>query len=332
VKRRDLITVLGGATLMAPVAARAQQKAMPVIGILNPGPPVTPATADVTKPFLDALRQGLATAGYVEGQNVALERRFAEGHYERLPALAADLVSRGVDVILTNSTAGALAAKNATSTVPIVFNSVGDPVGSGLVDSLARPGGNLTGFSNFNSALAPKVLDVLSEVVPHVSTVTMLVNPKNPYTELVTRSARDAARTKGVALSIEEASTEGEIDAAFAAIVQARAGSLVVEGDPFFSSQRQQIVALASRDAIPTIYLHLIYVAAGGLMVYGIDEVDTLRQSAIYVGRILKGARPADLPVQQPTTLKLIVNLKTAKALGLTVPQSILAQATEVIE
>jgi putative tryptophan/tyrosine transport system substrate-binding protein len=327
-KRRDLMTVLGGVGVTAPFATRAQQKAMPVIGLLLPYSP----NPDLEKGILENLRWGLSETGLTVGQNVAVELRWAEGHYDRLPSLAADLVGREVDVIATFSTPGALAAKNATSTIPIVFSSVGDPVGAGLVTSLARPGGNVTGFSNFNSALAPKVLDLLSELVPQATTVTLLVNPNNPYTGLVIRSVRDAVRVKGIELSVEKAGAEDEMDNAFTSFVQGRGDVLVVEGDPFLSSRREQIVALVSRRAMPAIYLHLLFAKVGGLIVYGVDEGDTARQAAIYAGRILRGARPADLPVQQPTTLKLIVNLKTAKALGLTVPQSILARADEVIE
>jgi putative ABC transport system substrate-binding protein len=332
VKRRNLIAGLCGAAALGPFAARSQQKAMRVIGLLNPGLSITPANAAGWRPYLDALRQGLSESGYVEGQNVAIESRFAEGHYDRLPALAADLVNREVDVILTNGTPGALAAKNATSIVPIVFTSVSNPVGSGLVANLARPDGNLTGFSNIDSALAPKVLDLVAELVPRTGTIALLANPGNPVTELVIENMHDAARAKGIDLAVLKASTEGEIDSAFAVLVSREAGALVVAGDSFFTGHREQIAAQASRNAVPTIYPHLLYAAAGGLIVYATDEVDTLRQAAMYVGRILKGARPADLPVQQPTTLKLIVNLKTAKTLGLTVPQSILVRADEVIE
>jgi putative tryptophan/tyrosine transport system substrate-binding protein len=328
VRRRNFTVVLGSVAVMAPFAARAQQKAMPVIGLLLPYSP----NPDLEKVILDTLSQGLNEPGYTVGQNVAIESRWAEGHYDRLPALAADLVAHEVDVIVTFSTPGALAAKNATSTIPIVFSSVGDPVGAGLVTGLARPGGNVTGFSNFNSALAPKVLDLLAELVPRATTVTLLVNPNNPYTGLVIRSVQDAARVKGIELSVDNASTEAGMDNAFTSLVHRRDDVLVVEGDPFLSSRREQIVALVARHAIPAIYLHLLFAKAGGLMVYGVDEGDTARQAGIYAGRILHGARPTDLPVQQPTTLKLIVNLKTAKALGLTVPQSILARADEVIE
>jgi putative ABC transport system substrate-binding protein len=331
-KRRNLLAGLGGVAAIGPFAARPQQKAMPVIGLLNSGAGITPASAAGWRPYLDAIRQGLSESGYVEGQNVALEWRFAEGHYDRLPALAADLVSRKVDVILTSGTPGALAAKNATSTIPIVFTSVSNPLSSGLVASLGRPDGNLTGFSNVDSALAPKVLDLLSELIPRAGTIALLVNPGNPVTELVIQNVQDAARAKGIDLAILKASNEGEIDLAFTALVAGRAGALVVAGDSFFTVHREQIAAQASRHAVPTIYLHLLYATAGGLIVYATDEADTLRQAAIYVGRILKGASPADLPVQQPTIPKLVVNLKTAKALGLTVPQSIITRADEVIE
>jgi putative tryptophan/tyrosine transport system substrate-binding protein len=327
-KRRDLLTVLGGAVVIAPFAASAQERTMPVVGVLLP----QLHNPDTEKSVSNTLGRGLIESGLTVGQNVAIEWRWADGHYDRLPALAADLAAHQVDVIVTFGTPGALAAKGATSTVPIVFGSVGDPVGSGLVTSLALPGGNLTGFSNFNSALAPKVLDLLSDLVPSASVVALLVNPNNPYTGLVMRSVRDAAGVKGIELSVEKASTEDEIDTAFTSIVQRRPDVLVVEGDPFMSGSREQIVALASRHAVPAIYLHLIFATVGGLMVYGVDEIETGRQVGVYAGKILRGARPAELPVQQPTKLKLIVNLKTAKALGMTVPQSILARADEVIE
>jgi putative ABC transport system substrate-binding protein len=246
--------------------------------------------------------------------------------------LAADLVARKVDVIITNGTPGTLAAKNATSTIPIVFTGAGDPVGVGLVASLARPGGNLTGFTNISAGLTPKLLDLLTELVPGASRIGLLVNPNNPAADLLIQSLRKAAHAKGVTLDRRKASTEGEIDDAFASLVQLRAGALIVAGDPFLSERPRQITALASRDAVPAIYGWIGYVAFGALMVYGVDEDDQLHQAGIYAGRILNGARPADLPVQQPTTFKLIVNLKAANALGLTVPQSIITRADEVIE
>jgi putative tryptophan/tyrosine transport system substrate-binding protein len=327
-RRRDFIALLGGAAAW-PLAARAQQKAMPVIGYLSTG-----LSRDPNSPNLAAFRQGLSETGYVEGQNVAIEYRGAEGHYDRLPALAADLVSRKVDVIVSvGGTPTALAAKNATSTIPIVFRT-GEPVADGLVASLARPGGNLTGFGMLLGELTPKLLELLSELVPQAKMIALLVNPNNPgVTERVIRDMEEAARAKGVQLPILKAGTESEIDAAFASLVQLQAGALLVSADPFFFGRREQLVALASRHAVPAIYPWGEAVqVAGGLISYGPSFPAIFREIGIYTGRILKGAKPADLPVQQPTTFELVVNLKPAEALGLTVPPSILARATEVIE
>jgi len=326
VRRRDLIILLGGTAAAWPLAAHAQRKAMPVIGFLGIGSPGPYA------PFVAAFRQGLSETGYVEGQNLAIEYRWAEGSHDRLPALAADLVDRKVDVILSWGTPGAMAAKNATSTIPIVFTSVSDPVGSGLVASLARPGGNLTGFSVLTAELIAKRLELVSELVPKAGAIAMLVNPNNQITEPLMRDAQEAARAKGVQLQILKASTESEIDAAVASLVQQRAGALLVPGDGFFNSRREQLVALASRHAVPVIYQYREFAASGGLISYGPSVPHVLRQAGIYAGRILKGARSADLPVQQPTKFELVVNLKTAQALGLTVPQSMLMRADEVIE
>jgi putative ABC transport system substrate-binding protein len=324
-KRREFMLLLGGAMTAAP-ALRAQQKAMPVIGHLNstsPGP---------AAPNVAAFRQGLAETGYVEGQNVAAEYHWAEGRDDRLPALAADLVGRNVDVIVAGGPPAAQAAKNATSTIPIVFAYGGDPVGDGLVASLARPGSNLTGVSLQVTELMPKRLELLSELVPQAKIIALLVNPNIPQIERVIQEMQEAARTKGVQLPILKASTESEIDAAFATLVELHAGALIVGGDALYTVRREQLVALASRYAVPVIDRWREFAASGGLISYGPSLTAAYRQVGIYAGKILKGAKPADLPVQQPTIFELVVNLNTAKALGLTVPPSILARADEVIE
>jgi putative ABC transport system substrate-binding protein len=302
---------------------------MPVIGLLS----IFSSPARLADLSRDAVHQGLSETGYTQGQNVAFEPRWAEGHYDRLPALAADLVSRKVDLIVTmGGTPPALAAKAATSTIPIVFTNVGDPVGIGLVASLARPGGNLTGFSNISAELTAKLFELLSELVPRAGVIALLVNPNNGNTERIISYSQEAAHAKGVQLAVLKAATEGEIDTAFDSLDQLQASGLVVGSDPFFHSRRGQLLALASRHAVPAIYVVREYAALGGLISYGIDETAFNRQAGIYAGRILKGEKPADLPVQQPTTFELVVNLKTAAALGLTVPPSILARADEVIE
>ena len=308
-------------------ALRAQQKAIPVIGFLNGTSP------DAAAPFVAAFRQGLNESGYVDGQNAAIEYRFGEGRDDRLPALVADLVGRNVDVIVAAGGAPlALAAKSATSTLPIVFTGVGDPVALGLVASLARPGGNVTGFSLLSVELTPKRLELVSELVPWAGVIALLVNPNNPQTEGVVRDVQEAARAKRVELPVLKAGVDSEIDAAFASLVQQQVGALVVQADAFFTSRRGKLVALAARKGVPAIYALREFSAAGGLISYGSSLTATYRQAGIYAGRILEGAKPADLPVQQPTTFELVVNLKTANALGLTVPPSILARATEVIE
>jgi putative tryptophan/tyrosine transport system substrate-binding protein len=322
--RRELLLLLGGA-VTASRPLRAQQKAMPVIGFLGS------TSLDPNAPFTTSFRQGLSEAGYVEGQNVTIEYRWAEGHYDRLPALAADLVGRNVDVIVAGGTTAVLAAKNATSTTPIVFNAA-DPVEFGLVASLARPGGNLTGVSMMNTELMAKRVELLSELVPQARVIALLVNPNNPGAERIIREVPEVPRAKETQLQILKAGSESEIDAAFATFVQLHAGALVVQADPLFGRRREQLVALASRHAVPTIYDWREFVAVGGLISYGPSRSAAIRQVGIYVGKILNGAKPADLPVQQPTTFELVVNLQTAKALGLTVPPSILARADEVIE
>jgi putative tryptophan/tyrosine transport system substrate-binding protein len=326
VKRRELLTLLGGAAVAVPLSARAQQKTMPVIGFLGAGSP-EPATPDVA-----AFRQGLNEIGYVEGISIAVEYRWAGNRYDRLPELAADLVGRKVDVIVADGAAPARAAKGTTSTIPIVFAAVGDPVALGLVASLARPGGNVTGVSTLNVELVPKLLELLSELIPQAKVIALLMNPSSPNADRIIREAQDAARTKGIELPILKASTESEIDAAFESLAQLQAGGLVIVSDPFFNSRREQNAALALRHAIPAIYPRREFADSGGLISYGASFTAIKRQAGIYVGRILKGEMPADLPVQQPTKYELVINLKTAKALGLTVPQLLLAQADEVIE
>jgi putative tryptophan/tyrosine transport system substrate-binding protein len=327
VRRREAIILVSGAAIGWPGALRAQLKAMPVIGYLQSG------ARGASASFVAALRQGLSEAGYVEGETLTIEYRWAEGSYDRLPELAADLVGRKVRLIATGGgPPSAQAAKNATSTIPIVFVSGGDPVGEGLVASLSRPGGNLTGVSMLVAELHPKRLEVVSELVPQAKVIALLVNPNFSSAERVMRDMQEAARAKGVQLVILKAGSEGEIDAAFAALAQQQAGALVVGGDPFFNSRRDQVVALASRQAVPAIYQGREFPLAGGLMSYGPSITSAYRQAGIYAGKILKGAKPADLPVEQPTKFELVINLKTAKGLGLTVPPSLLARADEVIE
>jgi len=322
-RRRELLLLLGGA--MTARTLRAQQKAVPVIGVLSFGSP-GPA-----EPFVAAFRQGLSETGWVEGQNVAIEYRWAEGDYDRLPGLAGDLVDRKVDVIVTGGPPATVAAKNATATIPIVLTG-GDPVGEGFVASLARPGGNLTGVTFMITELMPKRFELLSELVPQAKAVALLVNPNNSGTDAMIRDVETAARAKGMQLHILRAGAESEIDTAFATFVRLHPDALVVGADPLFSSFRERVVELASRHAVPTIFQWREFAASGGLISYGPSIVAAYRQVGIYAGNILKGANPGDLPVQQPTKFELVINLKTAKALGLTVPQSLLARADEVIE
>jgi putative ABC transport system substrate-binding protein len=326
-RRRDLFALLGGAAVAAPAAAHAQPKAIPVIGFLGAG------SAGPNAPFMAALRQGLSEAGYDEGRTLAIEYHWAEGHYERLPALAAELIDRKVDLVVSQGGSGpALAAKKATSTIPIVFITGGDPVADGLVTSLARPIGNITGVTWLSSELGPKRLELLRELVPQARAFALLVNPGFVGAEPLVQTMQQAARASGVRLHALSASSEAEIDAAFAAIDQDHDGGLVVAVDPYLGNRREQIAALAARHAVPTIFGYREFATAGGLMSYGPSLSAAFRQAGIYAGKILKGAKPADLPVPQPTTFELVINLKVAKALGLTVPSSILARADEVIE
>ena len=322
-RRREFVLLLGGAMIAR--GARAQQKAMPVIGFLGSTSP-----GALGPPVLTAFHQGLSETGYVEGQNVTIEYRWAEGSYDRLPAMAADLVGRKVDLIVASGPPSARAAKSATSTIPIVFSVGADPVAEGLVASLARPGGNLTGFSILISELMPKRLELLLELVPQARVIALLMNPNSPNVWI--EDVQAAARGKGVLLPILKAGSDSEIDAAFASLIQLHAGALVIGDDPIFSRRRDQLVTLAAHHAVPAIYYSRDFAASGGLISYGASFTAVYRQLGIYAGKILKGAKPADLPVQQPTTFELVINLKTAKALDLTVPPSILARADDVIE
>lgn len=324
--RRDLIVLVGGAVVAGAHAVRAQQPALPVIGYLNSA--ALANSADLVAAF----RQGLSEAGYAEGRNVTIEYRWAEGRYDRLAALANDLVRRQVTVIAATSTPVALAAKAATATIPVVFTTGNDPVKVGLVNSLSRPGGNLTGVTRFNLELAPKRLQLLHELVPAATVAALLVNPSNPNAETLARDLREAARTLGLQLHVLHAGAESEFSAVFEALIQLQAGGLVIGPDPFFNSRTEKLAALAIRHAVPAIYQYRKFVAAGGLMSYGASNTDSHRQLGTYAGRILAGAKPADLPVEQSTKVELILNLKTAQALGLTVPQALLARADEVIE
>jgi putative ABC transport system substrate-binding protein len=324
-RRRNFMTLLGSAAVW-PLAARAQQPAMPVIGFLST------ESLETTRDQFNAFRQGLSEAGYVEGQNVTIEYRWAEGQADRLPALAADLVRRRVAVIATLANVATVAAKAATTTVPIVFTIGGDPVTMGLVDSLNRPGGNITGVSFLSSAVMAKMLEVLHEVAPNTAVIAALVNPANPQAEADTGEAQEAARFLGLQVHVLNARNESDIDTAFATLVQRHAGALLIEGDGLFVTRMKQLVVLTARHATPAIYQGRDFPDAGGLMSYGASRANALRVAGVYAGRILKGEKPADLPVQQSTKVELIINLTTAKALGITVPISLLGRADEVIE
>ena len=323
-KRRTFITLLGGAAVW-PLAAHAQQRAMPMIGFLNGGSPDASRVA--------AFRRGLNESGYVEGHNVTIEYYWAEGQYDRLPALARDLTRRQVTVIAATSTPAAMTAKAATTTIPIVFTTSSDPVELGLVASLSRPSGNVTGASQLNIEVTPKRLEILHELLPTANVFGLLVNPTNPYTEILSRNLQAAARSLGLQLHTLHASTEHDFDAVFATLVKLRSGGLVIGGgEVFLDSRHGQLAALALRHSVPTIYQGRNFALAGGLMSYGGSTLDSYRVAGAYAGRILKGEKPADLPVQQTTKVELIINLKTARVLRLSVPLALLARADEVIE
>jgi putative tryptophan/tyrosine transport system substrate-binding protein len=324
--RRQFVSLLGGAAASWPAVVRAQQSPMPVVGYLDPRSPE--ALAD----RLRAFRQGLKQTGYIEGENLKIEYRWARGEDVRLPALAADLVANQVSVIVAISANSALAAKAATRTIPIVFMMGDDPVHFGLVDSLNRPGGNLTGVSFVSPALEAKSIELLRELVPKATMIAVLVNPNFPAAEIRMRDARSAAAALRLQLSLVNASSEQEVETAFATIVERGAGALLVPSDPMFSGWREQLVTLAARHALPTLYFSREFVAAGGLMSYGTNIVDAQRLAGIYTGEILKGAKASDLPVLQPTKFELVINLKTAKALSLSIPLTLQVAADEVIE
>jgi len=326
-KRREFITLLGGAAAAWPLGARAQQGAMPVIGVLGA------TTAQGYAAQLAAFQRGLNEAGFIEGRDIAIEYRWADDQYDRLPALAADLVRRQVAVIATiGGNAASLAAKAATSTIPVVFHGSVDPVAAGLVASLNRPGGNLTGVVTLNIDTGQKRLELIHELVPSASTIALLLNPTNAVAETQLKDFEAAATTLGVKLHVLHASSERDFEIAFAALTQVRAGGLVIGTDGFLVSQSELLAALTVRHAVPAIFQYRAFAQAGGLMSYGGSVTDSYRLSGVYTGRILKGDKPADLPVQQATKVELIINLKTAKALGLSIPLPLLGRADEVIE
>jgi putative tryptophan/tyrosine transport system substrate-binding protein len=324
-RRREFITLLGGAAAAWPLAARAQQPAMPVVGFLAPGSADSDARAA-------AFRQGLGEAGFVDGQNLKIEYRWAEDHYDRLRGLADDLVRRRVALIVASSTPATLAAKAATATIPIVFEVATDPVKLGFVDSLSRPGRNITGVTQSAEEVLPKRFQLMHELLPTARVLALLVNPTDPQAEPQTREARMAVTNLGLELQVLPASTERDLDVVFAKLADLRAGGLVIGGNAFFTSRGQQLAHLAIKHAMPAVYQSRIFVAAGGLMSYGSSITETHRLAGIYAGRILKGEKPSDLAVQQATKVELYINLKTAKALGINVPNTLIGRADEVIE
>ena len=326
-RRREFISLISGAAVVWPLASRAQQPAMPVVGFLNAASPQPYAR------MLSAFLKGLSETSYIENQNVKIEYRWAQGEVDRLPALAADLVHREVAVIAATGTPAALAAKAATTTIPIVFETGNDPVHLGLVASLNRPSGNVTGIAQLAIEVAPKRLELLYEMIPTARIFALLVDPTDPVVfENTTRGTQAAARSLGLELHVLNVSTERDFDAVFANLIQLRAGGLLISGGQFFNSRSKQLAAMALQHALPTIFPYRDLAAAGGLMSYGASLTDAYRLAGVYTGRVLKGEKPADLPVQQATKVELIVNLKTAKALGVTVPMSLLGRADEVIE
>jgi putative tryptophan/tyrosine transport system substrate-binding protein len=325
-KRREFITLLGGGAATWPLAVRAQQPALPVIGFLNGGSAAAQAASAT------AFRQGLSQTGHIENQNIKIEHRWAESQYDRLPGMAADLVRRKVTVIAATGTPAALAAKAATTVVPIVFETAGDPLRLGLVSTLNRPGHNTTGVTQLSSELVSKRLGLLHDMIPAATIIGLLLDPHDPRAEMQASDMRAASRALGLQVHLVDASTEGEIDSAFAKLAQQRVGALFVGTGEFFTKRSEQIVALATRHALPAIYQYRLFTVIGGLATYGTSLTDSYRQAGIYTGRVLKGEKPADMPVWQPTKFELVLNLKTAKALGLTIPPGVLAIADEVIE
>jgi putative ABC transport system substrate-binding protein len=325
-RRREFLALAGGAAALWPRASRAQQRPLPVVGFLNGG------EATGFAPMVDAFLQGLKASGFVEGESVAIEYRWADGHYDRLPALVDDLVQRRVAVIAATSTPANLVAKRATAAIPIVFTTGGDPVQLGLVASLGRPGGNVTGVTQMTGEVAPKRVELAHELVPDATVFGLLINPANPLSETVNRASQAAAKQLGVRLDVLRASTDAELEQAFATFRDRPRGALIIGTDAFYNNRLDQMGALGLRHAVPAIYEYRPFVAAGGLASYGSSITDSYRLAGGYVGRVLKGEKPAELPVQQASKIELLINLKSAKALGIAVPQSVYNRADEVIE